>query len=266
MWLPGSFPLVAAAALLLALRGFAFSPYEAYLATDKPTQVGLIAAIAEGQEDALAETVGRLTSPAVATALEGAGIRHPRAFTRVIKGTPYVVLRFVYDGERAYLGAAKAFEKVTTANGIDWSTLTTPHPRATTYGRHWLQMEWINYIRGLEVERAPTKALMIGCRLRPEKEAEYRTLHQTVWPGVVDQVARGQIRDLCVFLVELEGDLVEFLYLEYMGQDQAADDAANAADPINQRWWKHTDACQMPFADVGEGIWTLLDPVKGAAE
>ena len=55
--------------------------------------------------------------------------------------------------------------------------------------------------------------------------------------------------------------MVEFLYVEYMGGDAQRDDAANKADPISQRWWKLTDACQKPFADVKEGIWVLMTPV-----
>lgn len=258
-------------ALLLFLSAFlpqaaAFSPYEAYLATDRPTQVGLIAIIGEDQKAPLLDTIDSLSTESARTTLAEEGITNVRAFTRVITDTPYVVVHFIYDGTRPYLGAAEAFERATAKLEIDWRSLIKPHPRAVTYDRQWLQMEWINYIRGLDVDRAPTNALMIGCRVRPEKEAEYRTLHQTVWPGVVDQVERGKIRDLCVFLVELDDDLVEFLYLEYMGDDQAADDAANAADPINQRWWKQTDACQMPFADVEEGIWTLMESMQPTEE
>ena len=67
---------------------------------------------------------------------------------------------------------------------------------------------------------------------------------------------------LNVFLVELDDQLVEFLYLEYMGTNPKEDDAANKADPINQRWWKLTDACQKPFSDVKDGLWTLMTPVN----
>lgn len=242
-----------------ALSASAFSPYENYLETDRETHVGLIAAIADDQLDAFETAFQATTKKPVARELKKAGIRDAHAFTRNIEGTNYAVIHFAYDGSADYLGAAEAFEKSTVS--IGWSELIEPHPRAVRYGRDWLQMEWINFIHGFDVAREPTNRVMIGCRIRPEKEAEYRTLHQTVWPGVVDQAVRGKIRNLNIFLVELGDDLVEFLYLEYMGSDQAADDAANQADPINQRWWKLTDACQMPFPDVEEGIWASLDPV-----
>lgn len=251
-------------ACLLPLCVEAFSPYEAYLATDAPVQVGLIAEITNGE--AFGARVELMEKPESRAAFARLGVTNLRVFSRTIEGTDYGVVHFVFDGTLPYLSAAEMFEAASVDLGLDWADATTPHPRAKRYGREWLQMEWINYIRGAEGNGPPSNALMIGCRVRPEKEMEYRTLHQTVWPGVVDQVVRGNIRDLCVFLVELDDDLVEFLYLEYVGEDEAGDDAMNKADPINQRWWKLTDACQMPFSDVEEGIWTLMEPVGGKVE
>jgi L-rhamnose mutarotase len=244
--------------LLLAAPLLAFSPYESYLASDKPTHVGLLAEIAPGQAEALADLLQTLDKGKRTKVLRKAGIQHVSGFTRSIRGIDYAILYFTFDGTLPYLSAAERFEKA-SSQCIDWKGLVEPHPRALRYGRHWLQLEWINFIAGVETDGEPKDKLMIGCRIRPEKEAEYRTLHQTVWPGVVDQVVRGNIRNLNIFMVELGEDLVEFLYLEYMGNNRAEDDAANAADPINQRWWKHTDACQLPLPDVTEGIWTELE-------
>jgi L-rhamnose mutarotase len=253
--------------LLLALilfaslhAGFAFSPYESYLMTGRETHVGLLAEVKPGKLSEFENAFRQCSEAKTLRKLKGAGISSAQAFTRTIEGKTYAVLYFAYAGGSNYLNAAAAFEAATKS--IQWTATTESHPRAKTYGRHWLQMEWINFIRGLDVKRKPASTLMIGTTIIPEKEMEYRTLHQTVWPGVVDQVIRGNIRNLNIFLVELGDDLVEFLYLEYMGTDQAADDAANKADPINQRWWKLTDACQKPFSDVKEGIWTLMNPVK----
>lgn len=248
-------------ALICTHGALAFSPYENYLLTDRETHVGLVAAIPEGRLDAFREMFRESSAtPAITRELKKAGIRSAQAFTRNIEGGQYAVIYFAYDGKADYLGAAKAFEDATRS--LDWPSVTEPHPRAESYGRHWLQMEWINFIRGLDVDREPTSSLMIGTTVIPEKEAEYRTLHQTTWPGVVDQVKRGNSRNLTIFLVELDDLLVEFLYVEYMGDDQARDQAAERASPVNQRWWKLTDACQRPFPDVGEGIWTLMNPVE----
>lgn len=238
----------------------AFSPYENYLMSGKPTHVGLVAKINPEMREAFTAEFKACNSDPVRQKLRDAGISQVQAFTRVIEGTDYAIIYFVRAGGSEYLKAAEAFENATQS--IDWQAVTTPHPRATTYRRHWLQMEWINFIHGKVVDRPPTSTLMMGTTIIPEKEMQYRTLHQTVWPGVVDQVIRGNIRNLNVFLVELGDELVEFLYLEYVGTDQQADDKANSLDPINQRWWKLTDACQKPFSDVTEGNWATLNPVR----
>ena len=246
--------------LIPVVSASAFSPYEEYLLSGRPTHVGLVAEIKPGEKAQLEESIAKCATDATQEKLAATGISNVRAFTRDIEGKGYAVICFRYPGGTGYLGAAEAFEKATAA--IDWAASTSPHPRAQTYGRHWLQMEWINHIHGLDVDRAPTDTLMIATSILPKKEKDYRTLHQTVWPGVVDQAVRGKIRNLNVFLVELDDLLVEFLYLEYMGDDSAADDAANKADPINQRWWRQTDACQKPFSDVTDGNWTLMEPVE----
>lgn len=254
-------PLLAILSALTCLHPvFAFSPYESYLMTGKATHAGLVAEIRPQRQPAFAEAFKRCSEEPVRRKLKSAGITSVQAFTRNIEGKDYAVVYFAFAGGSHYLDAAAVFEAATRS--IDWKAVTSSHSRARTYRRHWLQMEWINFIRGLAVDREPTSSLMIATTVVPEKEMQYRTLHQTVWPGVVDQAVRGNIRNLNVFLVELGDQLVEFLYLEYMGTDQALDDAANQADPINQRWWKLTDDCQQPFSDVKEGKWTSMNPVK----
>jgi L-rhamnose mutarotase len=251
--------LLAALTLVLAASTVpAFSPYENYLLSGRPTHVGLIAQAAPGKEDQLTSALLELAAPDAAPALAKAGITSLSSFSRQIHDARWFVVYFTYKGAKEYLGAAEAFE-IACDKTAALADLVVPHPRAVTYGRKWLQMEWINFIRGKDVDRPAASKLMIVTRVIPEKEMQYRTLHQTVWPGVVDQVVRGNIRDLNVFLVEMGDDLVEFLYLEYVGDDEAADDAMNKADPINIRWWKQTDACQIGLS--GEGNWVLMDNV-----
>lgn len=253
------------AACLIALASmasptWAFSPYEAYLKSGEQTHVGLIAVVKKDSLGGLKEAFKSIHDPTTENRLKDGKIDRVQAFTRTIEGKEYVVVYFRYAGGQPYLDAAAAFESAT--DDIDWNSVISPHPRAVSYKRLWLQMEWINLIRGVEVQGDPTSTTMIATTVIPEKEMQYRTLHQTVWPGVVDQAVRGKIRNLNIFLVELDDLLVEFLYLEYMGNNQQADDQANKADPINQRWWKLTDECQRPFSDVTEGIWTSMSPVK----
>lgn len=244
--------------LLGAHGARAFSPYENYLLSDRETHVGLIAGIPEGKLEAFKRAFRKTAEPAVRESLAESGIRRAQAFTRTIEGVDYAVIYFAYDGTAEYLAAAQAFSQATSE--IDWASVS--EPLAGGHGdAHWFQMEWINFIRGLDVEREASSTLMIGTTVIREKEGEYRTLHQTAWPGVVDQVKRGNSRNLNIFLVELGKQLVEFLYVEYLGNDPEADQAAEKANPVNQRWWKLTDACQKPLSDVEEGIWAPLDPV-----
>ncbi|MEE4544886.1 L-rhamnose mutarotase [Streptomyces sp. V4-01] len=88
-------------------------------------------------------------------------------------------------------------------------------------------------------------------RLRPEREAEYRELHAAVWPDVLAALGRAHIGNYSIFL--RDGQL--FSYLEYTGDDYAADTAAIAADPATRAWWLLTDPCQQPVDGAAEGEW-----------
>lgn len=237
----------------------AFSPYENYLLSGRDTHVGLLAQARPGQEKQLAAALTALRRDPAAAALAEAGIHNVAAFERQIDGKRWVLVCFRYQGGKDYLGAAQAFETASPATRA-LGELTIPHPRAKTYGREWLEMEWINYIRGKDTDRPATQVISMVTTIKPEKEAEYRTLHQTVWPGVVDQMAQGNNRNFCIFLAEIDDRLCEFFYLEYVGTNAAQDDAANKADPINQRWWHYTDACQAPLPGV-EGIWAPMEAI-----
>jgi len=88
-------------------------------------------------------------------------------------------------------------------------------------------------------------------RLRPEKEAEYRALHADAWPGVLASLKRANVRNYSIFL----RDGMLFSYLEYDGEDYAADMALVAEDPETQRWWQLTDPCQRPVDGAAPGEW-----------
>ncbi|HEX4246830.1 MAG TPA: L-rhamnose mutarotase [Pseudonocardia sp.] len=88
-------------------------------------------------------------------------------------------------------------------------------------------------------------------RLRPEHEATYRELHAAVWPDVLAQIARSNIRNYTIFL----RDGLLFAYFEYTGTDLDADLTAMAADQRTQQWWKLTDPCQQAVPSAEEGQW-----------
>ncbi|MEE1671753.1 L-rhamnose mutarotase [Streptomyces sp. WAC07094] len=88
-------------------------------------------------------------------------------------------------------------------------------------------------------------------RLKPEKEEEYRRLHADCWPGVQAALKRAHIANYSIFL----RDGLLFSYLEYSGENYAADTAAIADDPVSRAWWALTDPCQQPLDSAADGEW-----------
>jgi L-rhamnose mutarotase len=101
--------------------------------------------------------------------------------------------------------------------------------------------------------------------VRAERLGEYRKLHAAVWPGVLRQITRSNIRNYSIFLRQLpDGKFYLFSYFEYAGPDFAQDMAAMAADPRTQEWWSLCKPCQEPLPDVdvtGGGWWADMEEV-----
>jgi L-rhamnose mutarotase len=89
--------------------------------------------------------------------------------------------------------------------------------------------------------------------LQPEAVAEYRRVHAAVWPDVLAQIARSNIRNYSIFLKEPENLL--FAYFEYHGTDFAADMAAMSADTRTQEWWEVCNPMQAPLSTRKPGEW-----------
>jgi L-rhamnose mutarotase len=59
-----------------------------------------------------------------------------------------------------------------------------------------------------------------------------------------------------IYLHQLDdGSYYLFSYMEYTGEDFAADAAKMAADPTTQRWWDVCKPCQKPLDNRAEGEW-----------
>jgi cytidyltransferase-like protein len=97
--------------------------------------------------------------------------------------------------------------------------------------------------------------------LRPECTDRYRVLHEHIFPGVLDRIRASHIRNYSIFLC----DGVLFSYMEYVGQDHAADMAAIGTDPTTRKWWTLTDSMQCPLPERAEGEWWAMLPVWHAA-
>lgn len=89
--------------------------------------------------------------------------------------------------------------------------------------------------------------------LKPEEIVEYKRIHAAVWPDVLAQIARSNIRNYTIFLREPENLL--FAYYEYGGTDHDADMAEMAKDSRTQEWWKVTDPMQSALATKTESEW-----------
>ncbi len=104
--------------------------------------------------------------------------------------------------------------------------------------------------------------------LRPEWVERYRVLHEHVFPGVLERLARSHIRNYSIFLGLARDDagagpagpaLTLFSHLEYTGADHAADMAAIAGDETTKQWWTLTDPMQVPLPERAEGDrWAAL--------
>ena len=232
------------------------SPYENRLSAEDFRRIGLIACVRGGCEESLAEIATSKPGDLV-TSLSEMGIRNLNLFMRKIRGRNFLFTFFEH--------ADTDFE---SAAGVlcshPWfaalSPLVEAHPRVSAGGHPWLRMELMNVIGPTlpaPNEGAPIARLGLMAGLKPEKELWYRTLHQTNWPGVVDQMARSHTRYWVTFTIEFGEELFLFTYSEYIGTDKAADDAAMAADPVTQRWWTHTEPCLLPL-EPAAGSWIAM--------
>ena len=88
-------------------------------------------------------------------------------------------------------------------------------------------------------------------RVRPGKLEEYKRLHAAAWPGVLDMIARCNIRNYSIY--HKDGWL--FSYFEYHGQDFDADMQKMGADPLTQKWWSVCIPCQEPLETRASGEW-----------
>jgi len=97
-------------------------------------------------------------------------------------------------------------------------------------------------------------ASVIG--IKPEHRAEYERLHADVWPDVLDQISKSNIRNYSIYRY---GELL-FSYFEYVGDDFDGDMAKMAEDPTTQRWWDVCKPLQTPVSDRADGEWWAAIP------
>src|SRR5688572_17516294 len=88
-------------------------------------------------------------------------------------------------------------------------------------------------------------------KLRSEHQDEYVRQHVAVWPEVLAQIRRSNIRNYSIYL----RDGILFAYFEYVGSDFAADMRVMAADPATQRWWALMEPMQEKWPSASAQEW-----------
>jgi len=155
----------------------------------------------------------------------------------------------------------KAFDDTRKCNGGDdgegydeetWHVFLLPTPGGYLSRRLRLRERRVDWVAPQKlVGKMERFAFAIG--LRPEAIDEYRRIHAAVWPDVLDQIRRSNIRNYSIFF----RDGLLFAYYEYVGTDHASDMAKMAEDPRTQAWWEITMPMQERLDDApDDGRWS----------
>ena len=79
----------------------------------------------------------------------------------------------------------------------------------------------------------------------------YKNYHAAVWPEVLEMITACNIRNYSIF----HKDNLLFAYMEYIGDNFAADMARMAADPKTLEWWDVMMPMQKPISSRSAGEW-----------
>ncbi len=90
-------------------------------------------------------------------------------------------------------------------------------------------------------------------KVKPEIIAEYKRIHATVWPEILEAIRMSNVQNYSIFLREPENLLIS--YWEYMGSNYEKDMAEIRHAPRMQEWWNMTDPMQEPIATRKTDEW-----------
>ena len=231
------------------------SPYENRLNAENFRRVALIAEVSSEHLPALQEALNHQPSD-LPTRVAESGIRHLHLYLQSFDARSALFIYFEMD-ELDQEKAAQTFK-----NSHAWWAQLEPHllahSRASANDAPWQRAEFINVIAdNTDRDRNIGQPAGLAAGLHPDKELWYRTLHQTNWPGVIDQNVRSHYQNWTTFMLEFGNELMLFTHVEYLGSDKSADDALMQADPVTQRWWQHTEPCLFPLIADG-GNWAAM--------
>jgi L-rhamnose mutarotase len=231
------------------------SPYENRLNAENFRRVALIAEVSNDRLSALQELLNSQPADLRARCAES-GIGHLHLYLQSFDARNVL---FIYL-EMDELDQEKAVQTFKSSHTW-WAELEphlSAHPRVSAGNAPWQRAEFINVIAdNTDRDRNIGQPAGLAAGLHPDKELWYRTLHQTNWPGVIDQMARSHYQNWTTFMLEFGDELMLFTHVEYLGSDQSADDALMQADPVTQRWWQHTEPCLFPLIANGDN-WSAM--------
>ncbi len=201
--------------------------------------------------------------------LSDAGVGNLRFFTQKIDGKDIILATMDLDQTRLSSETEDAWNTITHSPTLKDKFLAleksiSPHQRhadAKTKSP-WVLTETVCEIRPNNAAKAKADSPWFSAvtQLKNEKEADYRLLHNNVWPGVIDAIGASNISRFDIFLIEFGDNQPHLFYLfQYTGDNFEEDMAAQPNSPVNQRWWKFTDACQTPLPEATKGPWLDMD-------
>ena len=85
----------------------------------------------------------------------------------------------------------------------------------------------------------------------PAQFDTYKKYHAAVWTEVLEMIKACNISNYSIY----HKDNMLFAYMEYTGNDFAADMAKMAADPKTQEWWAIMEPMQRPVSSRSAGEW-----------
>jgi L-rhamnose mutarotase len=232
------------------------SPYENRLNSEDFRRIALVAEVAPDQFSELESKLAAMPAD-LSEQVAKVGIGHLHVYLQCFDSRS---LLFIYF-EMSESDQEKAAQLLKQSSNW-WSEiepLLKAHPRASVQNAPWQRAEFMNVVStNTARQREIGQPIGLAAGLHPDKELWYRTLHQTNWPGVTDQMKRSHYQNWTTFMLEFEQELMLFTHFEYLGKDKAADDAITQADPVTNRWWTHTEPCLYTLVK-GQGNWVEMN-------
>ena len=103
-----------------------------------------------------------------------------------------------------------------------------------------------------------TQRYGMAVRLKDEKRDYYIENHANVWPEVLNELKKINVKNYSIFLKE---DFM-FGYLEYGGENFEADMAEMQKIPIVDKWTKLMIDCFNPFPNNEDNeSWVMMDEI-----